>query len=91
MASSRNSFKAGSCRILILFILKHYDNCYTYQIAQLIKQLSDDVISFPECSLYPAFYRLMDNGFISAYKKQVRKRLVIVYYHTMCYYTITCV
>lgn len=81
MASSRNSFKAGSCEMLILFILKHYGDSYAYQLSQLIKQLSNNVISFPEGSLYPAFYRLIDNEYVSDYKKQVGKRLVRVYYH----------
>ncbi|MBE5927904.1 MAG: PadR family transcriptional regulator [Lachnospiraceae bacterium] len=81
MASSRNSFKAGSCEMLILFILKNYGDCYAYQLSQLIRQLSNDVISFPEGSLYPAFYRLIDNEYVSDYKKQAGKRLVKVYYH----------
>ena len=80
MASSRNSFKTGSCEMLILFILHHGD-CYAYQLSQLIRQLSDDDISFPEGSLYPAFYRLIDNEYVSDYKKQVGKRLIRVYYH----------
>ena len=79
--ASRNSFKAVLCEMLILFILKHYGDCYSYQLSQLIKQLSNDVISFPEESLYPAFYRLIDNEYVSDYKKQTGKRLVKVYYH----------
>ena len=81
MASSRNSFKTGSCEMLILYILKHCGDCYAYQLSQLIKQLSNDVISFPEGSLYPAFYRLIDSEYVSDYKKQTGKRLIKVYYH----------
>ena len=79
--ASRNSFKSGSCEMLILHILKEYGDCYAYQISQFIAKCSNNNLSFPEGSLYPAFYRLMDNEFISDYKKQVGKRLIRVYYH----------
>ena len=32
-------------------------------------------------SLYPALYKLIDNKYITDYKKQAGKRLVRVYYH----------
>lgn len=81
MQSSRNSFKSGSCEMLILFILRNKGDCYAYQISQILRTLSNNVITFPEGSLYPAFYRLIDNGYISDYKKKAGKRQIRVYYH----------
>lgn len=79
--AARNSFKSGSCELLVLHILKNQGDCYAYQISQLITKLSDNTLSFPEGSLYPAFYKLIDKQYISDYKKQSGKRLVRVYYH----------
>lgn len=31
--------------------------------------------------MYPALYKLIDNGYITDYKQQAGKRLVRVYYH----------
>lgn len=78
---ARNNFKSGSCEMLILHILKNYGDSYAYQISQLIRDLSDNTISFPEGSLYPAFYRLIEHGFISDYNKSGGKKIVRVYYH----------
>jgi len=47
----------------------------------MIIKLSDGRLFFPEGSLYPSFYKLIDNGYISDYKQQAGKRLVKVYYH----------
>lgn len=77
----RNSFKSGSCELVVLHILKYYGDCYAYQISQYITSLSDGSLSFPEGSLYPAFYKMIDNKYISDYKKQTGKRLIKVYYH----------
>lgn len=78
--ASRNSFKTGSCELLILHILKNYGDSYAYQISQFIRKISEGSLSFPEGSMYPSFYKMIDNGYISDYKKQVGKRLVRVYY-----------
>lgn len=78
--ATRNSFKTGSCEMLILHILKKLGDSYAYQISQYIKSISDGNLSFPEGSMYPSFYKMIDNGYISDYKKQVGKRLIRVYY-----------
>lgn len=78
---ARNNFKSGSCEMLILHILKNYGDSYAYELSQLITELSDNVISFPEGSLYPAFYRLIEHGYISDYEEKTGKRIFRVYYH----------
>ena len=79
--ASRNSFKSGSCEMLVLHILNTRGDCYAYEISQLITKFSGGRLSFPEGSLYPAFYKMLDNHYISNYKKQTGRRMVKVYYH----------
>lgn len=79
--STRNNFKKGSAEMLLLHILQQKGDCYGYEICQLIKEISDGYLTFPEGSMYPALYKLIDNQCISDYKKQVGRRMVRVYYH----------
>lgn len=79
--AARNSFKSGSCEMIVLHILKNYGDCYAFQISRYITELSDGKLFFPEGSLYPSFYKMIDHHYISDYKKQSGKRLTKVYYH----------
>ncbi len=78
---AQNNFKKGAVEMLLLHILNSKGDCYGYQLSQLIKETSDNYLIIPEGSLYPALYKLMENGYISDYKMQIGKRLVRVYYH----------
>lgn len=76
-----DSLKRGNnIEMIILSILKEGD-CYGYQLSQLIKEYSAGIISLPEGSLYPALYRLSDNGYVSSEKRPAGKRLTRIYYH----------
>lgn len=77
-----NNLKRGknTIEMLVLSILCD-DDYYGYQLTQLIKEYSKDMISVPEGSLYPALYRLEENGYISGKKELVGKRLERIYYH----------
>lgn len=79
--NTKNNFKKGSAEMLLLHILHQKGDCYGYEICQIIKEISDGYLSFPEGSMYPALYKLIDNQFISDYKKQTGKRMTRVYYH----------
>lgn len=79
--TAKNNFKKGSAELLILHILSKKGDCYGYEICQIIKQLSGGFLTFPEGSMYPALYKLIDSNYITDYKKQVGKRLTRVYYH----------
>lgn len=74
---ANNFFKL---EMLLLKIISQQD-CYGYQISQLISQLSNNKIEIKEGTMYPVLYRLMDNGYISDRKVLVGKRLTRVYYH----------
>lgn len=66
--------------MIALTILSEND-CYGYQITQLIDNYSDGIIKLTEGSLYPVLYRLEDQGLISSERRQVGKRMTRVYYH----------
>ena len=76
----KGNFKKGAVEILSLHILLQRD-CYGYEITQLINEYSDGIIKVPEGTLYPALYKLEENGYISEEKRLVGKRLTRVYYH----------
>lgn len=78
--ASRDNFKKGSVEMLLLYLLQE-DDLYGYQLSQLIKQRSNNILTVPEGSMYPTLYRLVEKGFITDHKKQVGKRLMRVYYH----------
>ena len=79
--STQINFKKGSVEMLLLHVLSCKGDCYGYQLSQLIKKSSENTLDFPVGSLYPALYKMIDNGYISDYKQQVGNRLVRVYYH----------
>lgn len=74
---SNNFFKL---EMLLLKIIKQQD-CYGYQITQLLAKLSNDKIQIKEGTLYPILDRLVDEGYISDQKVLVDKRLTRVHYH----------
>jgi transcriptional regulator len=51
--------------MLILKVLQR-EALHGFGIAERIQQLSEDVLSVGEGSLYPALYRLQDRGWISS-------------------------
>jgi len=74
---SQNFFKL---EMLILKLLT-IEDCYGYQITQLLSELSHNKINIKEGTLYPILYKLIDNKYISDQKVLVGKRLCRVYYH----------
>lgn len=78
MAKSANNF--FKMEMILLKVLEKQD-CYGYQITQIIKKASDGNIILAEGTMYPILYRLLDNGYITDEKKLVGKRLTRVYYH----------
>jgi transcriptional regulator len=55
----------GTLDMLILKVLSH-ESTHGFGICQRIQKWSDDVLSVGEGSLYPALYRLQDNGWIES-------------------------
>ena len=63
MAVRRIDLLQGTLDLLILKILATGPN-HGYAIATRIHQLSDDVLKIEEGSLYPALYRMEEQGLI---------------------------
>ena len=80
-SKNKSNFKKGSVEMLLLHLLNTEGDCYGYQLSQLINQRSNGVLVIPEGSMYPTLYKLIDNNYITDYKKVVGKRMTRVYYH----------
>ena len=65
MAVRENELLQGTLDLLILQTLSRGPN-HGYSIAQRIRELSDDVLRIEEGSLYPALYRLEQQGLIDS-------------------------
>ena len=74
---ANNFFKL---EMLLLKIIDQQD-CYGYQISQLISKLTNNDMEIKEGTMDPVLYRLVENGYISDQKVLVGKRLTRVYYH----------
>jgi transcriptional regulator len=61
----RTELLQGTLDMLILKVLQR-EALHGFGIAERIQQLSEDVLSVGEGSLYPALYRLQDRGWISS-------------------------
>ena len=72
--------KSFFTNVALLKILSEGD-AYAYEIIELIKQLTNNTITPIPGTIYPALYRLEEEGFISSYKIKVGKRMERVYYH----------
>lgn len=57
-------FKIGSVELLVLLLLREQD-AHGYQLAQLMEENSDGLLTVKTASLYPILYRLVDTGCIS--------------------------
>jgi PadR family transcriptional regulator PadR len=64
----------GSVELLVLRILMN-DECYGWQISQLIEEYSDGSLCIPVGTLYPSLYKLEEKGYISVREEIVEKRL----------------
>jgi transcriptional regulator len=62
----RSIFPQGSLPLLVLKILVQTGPQHGYAIALRIEELSKDVLSVEEGSLYPALHRLEEAGWIKA-------------------------
>lgn len=77
-----DSLKRGKKNIeMILLSILCEGDYYGYQLSQIVNEYSMKMIFIPEGSLYPALYRLQENGFISVEKRKAGKRQERIYYH----------
>lgn len=72
----------GTLSAIILKLLAENDKMYGYQIAQKVKELSDNKILIKEGSLYPALHKLKEDGFVNVETVNIGKRIRRYYYLT---------
>jgi len=65
MLMPKTDLLQGTLDMLVLKVLSR-EPTHGFGICQRIQQLSDDVLSAGEGSLYPALYRLQDQGWIES-------------------------
>jgi PadR family transcriptional regulator, regulatory protein PadR len=65
MAQTKPNLLQGTLSMLILRTLTR-GRLHGYEIAQRIQQSSDDILKVEEGSLYPALYRMEEQGWIEA-------------------------
>ena len=53
---------------------------YGYELLQIIKEVSNDMLIIPEGSLYPALYKLEDKGYVKEDRRLIGKRRQRSYY-----------
>ncbi|MCI6676125.1 MAG: PadR family transcriptional regulator [Clostridiales bacterium] len=75
-----DNLKKGSLEMLVLQLLSNHD-CYGYQLTQIMKKQSEDVIIVPSGFLYPTLYKLLEKSYISEYPVKSGKRQERIYYH----------
>lgn len=63
MLFSREMVK-GSTAMLVMSLLYNEGDLYGYQIAKMIEERSDNTLVFKEGTLYPALYKLEEDGFV---------------------------
>lgn len=76
----KERFRHGLVEMLLLKVLSEQD-CYGYQITQIMKNVSKGAITVREGSMYPILYKLQEKGYISSYKGKGNGRMERIYYH----------
>ena len=77
--SNTDNFKRGTVELVVLSVLSQKD-MYGYEIVKAVNEESEGRFNIPLGTLYPVFYRFIENGYISDFDKVVNKRLR-KYYH----------
>jgi PadR family transcriptional regulator PadR len=65
----------GTLNTLILQVLRQHGRMYGYEIAQKVKELSDERILLKEGSLYPILHKLEAEGHVTVQDEHIGKRL----------------
>jgi DNA-binding PadR family transcriptional regulator len=65
----------GTLSAIILNLLAENEKMYGYQIAQRVKELSDNKILIKEGSLYPALHKLKEDGLVNIETVNIGKRV----------------
>ena len=76
----KNNFIRGYVEIITLQMLIIEDS-YGMKLVNDIRTISDGLIDLSVGTLYPTLYKLVEEGYVTDYKKLVGKRKTTIYYH----------
>lgn len=65
----------GTLSTIILKLLAENGKMYGYQITQKVKEISDGAILVKEGSLYPALFKLKEEGLVDTEEENIGKRV----------------
>ncbi len=65
----------GTLNTLVLQVLRQHGRMYGYEIAQKVKEQSEDRILLKEGSLYPILHKLEADGHVTVQDQHIGKRL----------------
>ena len=65
MREQRDGIPPGTLDMLILQTLARHGNLHGFEIAETIRQTSEDVLQVEEGSLYPALQRMLMKGWLA--------------------------
>jgi PadR family transcriptional regulator, regulatory protein PadR len=65
----------GTLNTLVLQVLRQHGRMYGYEIAQKVKELSEERILLKEGSLYPILHKLEADGHVTVQDEHIGKRL----------------
>ena len=65
----------GTLNTLVLQVLRQHGRMYGYEIAQKVKEQSEDRILLKEGSLYPILHKLEADGHVTVQDEHIGKRL----------------
>jgi PadR family transcriptional regulator, regulatory protein PadR len=65
----------GTLNTLVLQVLRQHGRMYGYEIAQRVKEMSEERILLKEGSLYPILHKLEADGHVTVQDEHIGKRL----------------
>ena len=78
--ANKNYFINGITELLILYLLNQKD-CYVYEITKAISDISENLLTISQNTIYTATYKLENDQKISEYSKLVGRKRTREYYH----------
>lgn len=75
ICSMQKELFKGTLSIIVLKLLMEEQRMYGYQITQAVKEITDGQILLKEGSLYPALFKLKDDGLVDTEEKKIGKRV----------------
>ncbi|MBK8806308.1 MAG: helix-turn-helix transcriptional regulator [Bacteroidales bacterium] len=75
ICSMQTELLKGTLSTIILKLLAENGRMYGYQITQKIKEISEGKILVKEGSLYPALFKLKEEGWVETEEENIGKRV----------------